>query len=300
MFNEMHASSTENGINLAFIKSANVQAFPCGRRRSELVEKDGDSNTVDDKYYIPFDPEARLNTETNNRKHSGLNGFSQTYIKNWDVDNLSLVLSGYLFDIKLDAGYQTPADFVTKLATALQETDFSSIYANILIEETPLFAGFKDYSTWVLRDQAKNETASVSLDLLSTAVKEDTKSLTEIQDPENYYFSGLSFSTQPRTGDLEATYSSLPIGTVHTRSQLLVSLHILEKDTNGDWQIYLPALLPKIEHGSTEGSVKVKSISTEHIELISTNAGGTTSVSSVPSLDVVESSPGIYQLQFKR
>ena len=60
MFIETH--KTENDIDLTFIKSTCIQAYPCGRRRipDQTAETAG--------FRIPFDPEARLNTEANNRK----------------------------------------------------------------------------------------------------------------------------------------------------------------------------------------------------------------------------------------
>ena len=82
--------------NLVFIESSYIKVFPCGCRKSELVE------TGATKQYIPIDPEARLNTEANNRKHSGLNGYKQEYLNYWNTNGeLSLVLAGYLFNIKL-------------------------------------------------------------------------------------------------------------------------------------------------------------------------------------------------------
>ena len=81
---------------LAFLKSTAVKAFPCSRRRSTLIDVDGRADTVEDRYYIPFDPEARLNTESNIRKHSGLNGFKQSYIQEWnDITEYYLLLGVY-------------------------------------------------------------------------------------------------------------------------------------------------------------------------------------------------------------
>ena len=79
----MFVRSSDNA-NLIFIKSRYIKAFPCSRRRSNLtIDTDGNENSVLDKYYIPFDPEARLNTEANNRKHSALNGYKQDYLREW-------------------------------------------------------------------------------------------------------------------------------------------------------------------------------------------------------------------------
>ena len=108
----------ENDNILAFIKSKNIQVFPCGRRRSTDIAGTGTR--------LPFDPEARLNTEANNRKHSSLNGFTQTYLKEWDTTGkrLSLSIAGYLFDILLtndDTDYSEAEDFATELLGKLVE-----------------------------------------------------------------------------------------------------------------------------------------------------------------------------------
>ena len=239
MFNEIHnISSDPNSMRVAFVKSLNVRVFPCGRRRA-MVDKDGSNTSTSDRYYIPYDPEARLNTEANNRKHSGMNGYTQTYLNRFDNDTLSLVLAGYLFDIKLDAAYANVNTFGGSLSNLLRADNNNSIYANIRIEETDLFSGFTDYTTTILRDQAATEIAQSSLDV---HVKD-----TDQEDPENYYFSGLSFSTGPLPDDTQSS----------SRNQLVISLKILEKSADGIWQIYQPALLPSIEHGKAENSIKV-------------------------------------------
>ena len=104
-------------IARAFVKSAHVQAFPCGRRRSTPIEKDlNDIQTAGKvtEYRIPFDPEARLNTEANNRKHSSLNGYTQTYLYSWNKDSdnkLSMSIAGYLFSIALTSEYTQVQEF---------------------------------------------------------------------------------------------------------------------------------------------------------------------------------------------
>ena len=118
-----------NDNRLVFIKSKNVNVFPCGRRRSNLIDADGSTLTVNDRYYIPFDPEARLNTEANNRKHSGLNGFRQSYIYDWSYTAssgvLSLVIEGYLFNIILDYEYRTDDIFGSELEKNYFGADFT-------------------------------------------------------------------------------------------------------------------------------------------------------------------------------
>lgn len=251
MFIKTHTQTIgESAIPVTFIKSTNVKAFPCGRRRSTEISTE---------YRIPFDPEARLNTEANNRKHSGLNGFKHTYINSWDKETgeLSIVLAGYIFSIMLpdevdDSGkliksYKNEETFCEAIITSLNTLDSRSIYANILMQNTPLFSGeFLDssleYETSVLRNQSGSDLADASLDLYI----DDTAS----NDISKYYFSGLSFSTYPLTCD-ESTHST---AIVQDAKQTIVSLHLLEK-YEGSWKIYEQARLPNIEHGDTEDSV---------------------------------------------
>lgn len=271
-------STASKAIKLNFIKSLSVSAYPCGRRRSNVL------GFGEDAYYIPFDPEARLNTEANNRKHSALNGYTQTYLKNWDINEtqtMSLSLGGYLFTIKLESSINTPNEFGMKVAESVGD---SSIYANICIEETPLFsAHFGKYYTSVLRNQSRTAEAQASLDLLVSSASGN------IDNPDNYYFSGLSFSTAPLSGNegtrsITNVYDEIDNATL---TQRVISLKILEK-VNGVWQIYQPALLPEIEHGDIENSVKVGTLFADKIIQNGID---------VPSLEVVKVGDK-YQLQF--
>jgi len=258
MFIETHVGSDakSNDIVLTFLNSLNVQAYPCGRRRSTDIENDtGDK----EKYRIPFDPEARLNTEANNRKHSSLNGFTQTYLKDWDENTLTISLAGYLFTITLDSGYASENAFGTALFNALttdnkELPEATHLYANILIEDVHLFSGFTEYYTGILRNQSGDvsEKPETALDLVADE--------TAAADIGNFYFSGLSFSATPLTGSTEfKTYDS---ATNTKNNQTAVSLCLLETtalDENGKpiWKIHEPARLPKIMHGDTEDSVVV-------------------------------------------
>lgn len=193
MFNKIYTNANPC---LAFLKSSTVKTFPSGRRRSEVVDKDSSTDTKNNQYYIPFDPEARLNTEANARKHSSLNGYTQTYLKEWnegsDVEGelkngrVLLSLAGYLFDIDLNS-LKTPANFGTGFinsvkeeyqkvidsATASEDEKTSAetasnsldavteLYANIILEDVHLYSsasGLPEYYTSILRDQinAKN------------------------------------------------------------------------------------------------------------------------------------------------
>jgi hypothetical protein len=310
MFNEVHKTSDKSTQGLVFIDSLRIKAYPCGRRRSELIDRDKNDDTVNDRYYIPYDPEARLNTELNTRKHSGLNGFAQTYIYRWEeVDKkLALVLDGYLFEIDLSDSatgekFSTFNDFgekiINKLTSAGLDTVGSGIYANIIIEETPLFVGAElKYNTEVLRDQSRDTTAKVCLDLSANSVTSDNIY-------EKYYFSGLSFSLFPRAGKNSEKAHSVSLRKNGDKSQRIVSLRILdavvnENDTRTGWQLCQQALLPHIEHGDTEGSIKLdgifaKDISAERFQLVSNTA----LIGSVPAVKVVyKPETDKYQLQF--
>ena len=233
----MFIKDTINNNNLVFIKSKYIKAFPCGRRRSELIDPADDS----DKYYIPFDPEARLNTEANNRKHSGLNGYKQSYLNYWKANgDISIVLAGYLFNIA--SNYFNVADFGTAITKAnLLNITGGDIFVNIKLAEIAFFAGTKDVpsaSTAILRDQSLSVDPRECLDLLYGTNKTSL---------DSYYFSGLSFSSE----DLEAwdrKYNESRDG--------WVSLHLLTH--NGEkWVIYEPCRLPNIDHGTEKNSVEI-------------------------------------------
>ena len=330
MFNRTHIENLKylkdeinvdyNNVNLTFVKSVNVQAYPCGRRRSINIAAEGAPEKR-----LPFDPEARLNTEANNRKHSGLNGYTQTYLKDWDPTNgeFSLAIAGYLFKVTLGPEYMTAKHKTddntetdtmaaainavgVKIASNLNSSDTANyIYANIVTEEVHLFSTEHEYYTSVLRKQEgiSGKPPAEELDLpISDEAKENF---------DNYYFSGLSLSVRPLTETInpekplteqEETKSERLIYNPTTKAlyQRVISLCILEKNSNGNWQLHQPALLPSIKHGETEDSIKVKELSTNKLDLEVTDDEGTTSSIGVPALNVVETSEGsgIYQLQF--
>lgn len=267
MFKIQTDTISNEKIALAFIKSLNIQAFPCGRRRSTLLS--------DLSSRIPFDPEARLNTEANNRKHSSLNGFTQTYLDSWDKDNnkLTVALAGYLFNIDLDAKYVDKQRFGDSFASALTPSA-DNLYVNILIEDTPLFQGEpKAYTTGVLSSLATTDDES-ALDIIIE--DKPTKESTSIKDiKDDYYFSALAVSSAPLSHVVRTKCSAegQEVPNFSTRDDFsytvendaatikkrVVSLHLLEK-VDGTWQIHEPARLPHIEHGDTEDSIVVKDI----------------------------------------
>ena len=289
MFIKCNKINGNDDISLYFLKSVSVQAYPCGRRRAKL---DTEATT-----YIPFDPEARLNTEANVRKHSSLNGYTQTYLNRWDnVNNsLSLVLSGYFFNVLLTDFVNTPTAFAENaFSTDTGGTDLTTatkLFANIRLENVKLFNdGARDltYTTMVL----KNQTADLSSDAIDLLVSRDSENEpVDITDDNNYYFSGLSFSTEPLSakasgegfdyikdgdGATRSTTTILKDGILH---QQVISLCILEK-VNGLWQIHQPALLPSIEHGDSADSVKITELEIDRAKINGV---------SVMSLDVVPS-----------
>lgn len=293
LFNETRVQ-TNSSRPLTFIRSLNINVYPCGRRRSQAIDFDNNNDTKDDKYYIPFDPEARLNTEFNNRRYSSTNGFTQSYINKWDTEKglFSFTISGYGFTIDLtkslkpdEYDYNNINNFGKKIAENLaacvsnpNNFECTKIYANIKLEEIPLYASVDTtYNTWVLRNQSATELAEVVLDFRKTNIE-------NYNDSTDYYFSGLSFSAEPITGKIKDpatnkyfTYSDTFIekGAFATnasgdpdpvRSQHDFSLCILSKDEiSGEWQLYEPAKLPYIEHGDIENSLNVGHLNAESI-----------------------------------
>lgn len=282
-------TNKESSHFLAFLNSRNIYAFPCGRRRSTLlgVSDPAQDNNTTSGYRIPFDPEARLNTEANNRKHSSLNGFTQTYLANWpnNATQLAVVLAGYVFNIDIESSYTSVNAFGNRVAEVLAtdlegvvnealKNRIENLYINILLEDASLFSDIAnelEYSTKVLSSLVTTRDGS-ALDLLLNPSLEEA-------DVNNFYFAGLAFSSSPLTAVARAVYkennpSGAPvisddalaeaIGTFNTREEYeysvnttkkhLVSLHLLTK-VGGVWQIHEPARLPKVEHGLTPDSI---------------------------------------------
>jgi hypothetical protein len=268
LFNHVHSSKQEGGMPLAFINSSYILAFPCGTRRAELANQS----------YIPYDPEARLNTEANNRKHTGLNGFTQSYIKEaFENGELSLVLDGYLFRINTES----VEAFVNAFTDMLPDDSATNIYANIRVAKVKLYEGFENYFTEVLRDQTAEIDPLASID-----VNTDVNG--------GYYFSGLSFSTSPLTKeDNEENTEGLVVSEKREDTSRIISLNILKKVTTDDgissWQVNQEALLPDIKHGATADSIKVGTVYADNI----VQNGG-----KVVTLKPELTDHGTYQLQF--
>ena len=230
------------------------------------MDGNGDIGTGNSAYKIPFDPEARLNTELNNRRHSGINGFTHTFIKSWDETKRQLVLClyGYIFTITLPEEYFNNID---KLGAHIADKLGSSanrIFANIRLEELTIF--YEDgsklgYSSWILRAQeSQQEVTDSSLDMFASKLPDRTNRA----DPENYYFSGLSFSAVP-IASIEDTVNTAIITEIPedeksgSKAQQVCSLCIFEKPA-GEWVLCQKALLPNVAHGDTQDSVVIKDL----------------------------------------
>ena len=291
MFNKsVHTIGQLNkSVAATFIESKNIQVFPCGRRRSTSLSTEDDSR-------IPFDPEARLNTEANNRKHASKNGFTQTYLDCWENNKLTLILAGYLFDVRLASEYNDFGNAVT--------ADGTSVYANILINNTPLFQGtYKNnaelsYSTDILDSwHSENNLMLDALDLPINDEGNDDKTL----ELDNYYFSGLAFSAQPvatlsRYETDDTFKAAVEAGNFPTKDEYInfnnsrvISLRILDK-VGAEWVVHEPAKLPHIEHGADPNSIVVETAKIRSKLTASTVQVNTLSVDNIIGMPSIQAS----------
>lgn len=243
----------ESGKDLCWVESSNISVFPCPGR--------GNITTAN-KINIPLDLEARLATERNYINMTANNGYKKSFIQ-LEVDTegnkklKELVLNGYRFTFT--DGYYLE-DF---LNAGTFPTGTAEIYAVIKTEETNLVQS-NDISatTPVLRSLIVNGT---SLDTLTNG--------------ESYFY-GLAFTTNPDDPD------NIDLNTGNTQKKY--SLQIIK---NGEFN--LEALLPSIEHGETENSVKMGSVQVDKLSL-----GAGDSELKVPALYVEKQTDNTYQLQF--
>lgn len=252
LFKSILAGSRSN----VYVNSANIQAYPCSRRRSATTvvtsEVGGQVNTTD--VYIPFDPEAKLTTEETSRHLTSVNGYKTSYIESITDKEMILTVDGYRFKIAF-AEDPLPASYTGANADGFRAhsiacnilaagaVDYSSLnvgdclYANILLEERRVvdIQGFREYNTWIIRNQSYDgsETqAAASLDVILPT--DDGQLQYGTKNPYAYYFTGLTFSTKPLTHIDQATvqHSSVP-----TRSERMYNAKIL---TTGNGELYIP------------------------------------------------------------
>ena len=287
-----------------FLKSDAINIFPCSRRGQY------DTSGVP----VPFDPEARLNTERTNRLHTALNGFKNSFIISYDNQQLKFVLAGYYIEIK----YFNPADIAGNLSGNTTE-----IYAHLSLH-TGITLNTTDYTTEILYKQ------------LPSGVIESN--YLDVPNEGTNFFMGISFTADGAATDSLSDATLIP--------------HNLKLFTKSDdtWQLEQTSLLPKIDHDATEDSVvldklhvrenlqvdedltvanlttnsisvpytggiqyfpnteiKHTGITTAYVHAGSIQADGTVSASTftqnnkpVPSIDVVEQTNGTWQLQISR
>lgn len=171
-----------------------------------------------------YDPEARLNTERTNRFHTAVNGFKDSFIINTDNNILTFVLAGYHVEVK---NFSASA-----IASALSATNTDIIYAHLRLR-TDVSIDIEGYFTEIL---ARQSTSPNNKNYLDVYYKDEANNLS------NDFFVGVSFTKIP----IEST----PSATLVPKNLPLFSY------INNEWQPVQASLLPKIEHGDTDNSIK--------------------------------------------
>ena len=183
-----------------------------------------------------YDPEARLNTERTNRLHTAINGFADSFISSFDVDTgiFIFVLAGYYIEVK----NFNPAD----IAGALNATN--KIYAHLSLYNNVSLSA-EGYFTEILYRQFAAATDSNYLDISYPATT-----------PEDDFFVGVSFTAE-----------EISDGVLPSHNLLLFT-----SSGDGSWKPVETSLLPKIEHGETENSIKLSGdFRVNHNEQVSFN-----------------------------
>ena len=218
--------TNKNGLNYlvnndrVFLLSQNVNIFPCARRGLY-------NNSLLAEYY---DPEARLNTERTNRIGTAINGFTNSFIITEDfvdTNTFAFVLAGYRIEIK----NFNISDIASVLSTG--DTPAEKVYAHLSLH-TNIELDVAGYFTEILYRQstATKQTNYLDVTYETSASKDD-------------FFVGLSFTKTPVEDYVGS--DTLP------HYDLLLFNKI--EDT---WQLEQTSLLPKIEHGTTKDSVKIR------------------------------------------
>lgn len=230
-----------------FLSSEKINIFPCSRRGSEGIEDISVPGSA--KYY---DPEARLNTERTNRIGIAINGFTDSFIDSFTKDKdaqgneletgtLVFALAGYRVEVKdFD-----PAD----IAAALSITT-GTICAHLSLHDN-ISLNVEDYFTEILYRQLTGDNTKNKkyLDISYTAPDSEDEKATRTDD----FFVGISFTTKEVKDTLTETRNN---GT--TTRQLPSHLLSIFVESGGTWEPVQTSILPKIEHGETEDSIKIK------------------------------------------
>jgi len=208
-----------------------------------------------------YDPEARLNTERTNRLHTAVNGFTDRFIISFDKTSqiLKFVLAGY----SIDAKSFDPAIIASNLGV-----ETGTIYAYLGLHGG-VSLSTADYFTEILYRQAPAD---------------EVRKLNYLDVPYDNtdFFVGVSFTADEEVHDTGVTPCILPLFSYNGSS----------------WELVQASLLPKIEHGDTENSIKfgtVTELTANEIWL-----GDSESASPVPALELAHlASSDSYQLRFK-
>lgn len=207
-----------------FFASENIDIFPCSRRGQYK------STPVVEVY----DPEARLNTERTNRLRTAINGFTDQFIVDSEFkDNkLTFVLAGYRIEVR-----NINLDLLSSKLFSDEEATTGSIYAHLSLHDKVSLM-VDGYFTEILYRQSTEDSDQNSLDV-------------SIEADSGKFFVGVSFTNNPNCRDfLEGRKQPLP-------PHDLLIFNVTKE--NGEWsgKLAQTSLLPKIEHGETENSVKI-------------------------------------------
>jgi hypothetical protein len=214
----------------AFLPSKNINIFPCSRRGQYEM-------TASAKHY---DPEARLNTERTNRIHTAINGFKDSFIERFDsyeytdeennnvkVSTLIFTLAGY----RVEAKNFYPTDIAEVLGIDTDNTGTNdTIYAHLSLH-TGISLSAEGYYTEILYRQS---TATNDKNYLDVSYP--------VSAPIDDFFVGVSF-TKDEASDGKLPSYNLPLFSYSTNKK--------------SWELVQTSLLPKIEHGETENSIKL-------------------------------------------
>ena len=170
-----------------------------------------------------YDPEARLNTERTNRLHTAINGFKDSFIisENFTTSaTFIFVIAGHRVEIK---------NFNPALIADVLGNDTKHLYAYIRLQPN-ISLDIAGYATKILYRQSASPNDSSYLDVTYTN-----------GDNKKDFFTGISFvKDEPQTGIDENNYYLL----------------LCEK-IDDTWELVQTSLLPHIEHGETEDSIKL-------------------------------------------
>lgn len=261
--------TSSNGFTQTYIKSVNFFDGNSLAGTDRIVHSPDQKNPTRDK------------TGKNDVNFSTLPGFN-------------FVIGGYNFNIPLNnpkhpCNLNAFADTITTaLAGLVEQATTDKLYANIRLVNVPLYSLGDSgtvvvdgdgnspsttrtivANTWILRDQFEGAQGvdvtlgppppAAHLDALKASANTSVDVRSNL---ESFYFSGLSFSTEPLTGLETTSYSEVYLSNDSQYDQRVISILLLIKDKKNNWVINQRAYLPNIWHGEEEDSVEVSNFRT--------------------------------------